>query len=112
MKLKRWAHWRNLLTDWGWAWAGTRGFRTGLLTLSAAGAVLSLFGVAFAALTRALIDRASHAETGSLLFPLLGLAALVIIQVGGQAAIGVFSTRLSKRLENRFREMVFAKLQS
>lgn len=111
MKLKRWGRWRSRLNDWGWVWTGTRGFRVGLLTLSAAGAVISLFGVTFAALTRALIDRASHAETGSILFPLFGLATLVIIQVVGQAAIGVFSTRLNKRLENRLRETVFARLQ-
>ncbi len=111
MNRNRWEHWHNHLKDWGWVWDGTRGFRVGLLTLSAAGAMISLFGVTFAALSRALIDRASHAETGSILFPLLGLATLVIIQVVGQSAIGVFSTRLHKRLENRLRETVFARLQ-
>ena len=103
---------RSRLRDWRWVWEGTRGFRASLLTLSVVGAVVSLFGVAFAALTRLLIDRASHAETGGLLAPLLGLGALVVFQVASQAAINVFSTRLNKRVENRLRERIFARLQT
>lgn len=104
--------WHSHFRDARWLWSGTRGFRAGLLALAGLGAVLSLFGVAFAALTRLLIDRASRAEAGGLLVPLSGLAVLVLGQVAAQAAAGVFSARLGKRLENRMRETVFAKLQS
>lgn len=103
---------RSRLRDWWWVWAGTRGFRASLVTLSVAGAVVSVFGVAFAALTRLLIDRASHAEAGSLIVPLAGLAALVVFQIAAQAALNVFSSRLNKRVENRLREKVFASLQA
>lgn len=105
------AKWRTLYRDWRWAWSGTRGFRAGLLALATAGAVLSLFGVAFAALTRVLIDRASRTAPGSFLIPLAGFAILVLVQVVAQALIGIYATRLNKRLENRLRETVFARLQ-
>ncbi len=103
---------RSRLRDWWWVWAVSLGFRTSLLTLAVVGAIVSLFGVAFAALSRQLIDRASHAEAGSLLAPLLGLGALVVFQIAAQAALNVFSSRLNKRVENRLRERIFARLQA
>jgi ABC-type multidrug transport system fused ATPase/permease subunit len=98
------------LSEWRWLAARTRGFRRDLLLLAVGGSLLSLFGVAFAALTRILVDRASGAGQGGLAGPLFGMAGLVIVQVVSQACYGVFSARLSVRLENGLRAELYNRL--
>jgi ABC-type multidrug transport system fused ATPase/permease subunit len=103
---------RRRLREGRWVWSRTRGFRGGLLALAGGGALLSLFGVAFAGITRVLVDRASGAALGGLMVPLAWMAGLVLVQVAAQAVFGIYAARLAVRLETRLRADLFSRLQA
>lgn len=110
MKRRNWDV-RRRMGELRWILERTRGARLSLAALAASGVLLSLFGVAFAALTRLLIDRATGAVAGSLAGPAAGLAGLVLAQVLMQTALGMLSPRLALRLENRLRGEIYGHLQ-
>ena len=73
---------------------------------------MSLFGVAFAAASRSLVDRASGAAAGGAGGPLLIMVGLVLLLMAGQAGLAVLSPRLTLRMEQRLRARLYEGLQS
>ncbi len=109
-----WRRWdpRRKRGEIRWLWRQTHGFRTAIVALMAGNAGLSLFGVAFAAVSKQLIDRASGAAAGGMAGPLVAMAGLVLILIVGQAALGLLAPRLTVRMEHRLRADLYSGLQA
>ncbi len=84
--------------------------RISLIFIVVIGVSLSFFGVAFAFLSKLLIDVATGATEGSLIYYGIALAVVMVIEILVQSVSSVLSTKVTKDMTNSMRAGVLDRL--